>query len=268
VIAFLVIVVSVACVSRAVAEPPSPSLVSAIGIDQHLGEKLPLDLKFKDDHGKDVTLGECLDGKPTILVLAYYQCPMLCTQVLNSLTRSASALPWPAGEKFRIVVASIDPTETTDMAAAKKRSYVQLYTHRDAAAGWSFLTGDQTNIERLAQAVGFRYHYDEKSKQYAHASGIMVVTPSGELSRYFYGLDYPTVDLRLALVEASEGHIGSPVDQFLLLCFHYDPLTGRYGLAIMNMLRFLGAATVVVLGTFIAVNLRRERRTNEPEVAP
>jgi protein SCO1 len=235
--------------------PPVPD----VGIDQHLDQNVPLDLAFRDEQGRAARLGDYFGDKPVVLVLAYYQCPMLCTQVLNGLTRTASALPWPAGEKYRIVVVSIDPTETAELAAAKKRTYLKLYTYRNTAAGWSFLTGDEANIKRLADAVGYRYRYDPVTRQYAHGSGIMVLTPGGKLSRYFYGIDYPTRDLRLALVEASEGKIGSPVDQVLLLCFHYDPLTGKYGLAIMNVLRVLGAATVAALGSFIVINVRRDR---------
>jgi protein SCO1/2 len=249
-----------AAATQARAQAPIPPIMKDVGIDQKLDGQVPLDLVFRDSDGHEATLGEHFGSKPVILVLAYYQCPMLCTQVLNGLTRTASALPWPAGDKYRIVVVSIDPTEDPSLAAAKKRSYLHLYTHRDAEEGWRFLTGDQANIERLAEAVGYRYRYDERSKQYAHGSGIMIVTPEGKLSRYFYGIDYPSRDVRLALVEASEGKIGSPVDAFLLLCFHYDPLTGRYGLAIINMLRVAGVATVAALGAFMFVNLRRERR--------
>ncbi|HEX4129263.1 MAG TPA: SCO family protein [Pirellulales bacterium] len=248
------------------AQPPIPAPLLDVGIDQHLNEQLPLDLAFRDEQGRAVKLGDYFGSRPVVLILAYYQCPMLCTQVLNGITRTASAMPWPAGEKYHIVVVSIDPTETPGLAAAKKRSYQQLYAYRNAADGWSFLTGDEPQIERLAAAVGYRYRYDPKSKQYAHGSGIMIATPEGKLSRYFYGIDYPTRDLRLALVEASEGKIGSPVDRFLLLCFHYDPLTGRYGVAIMNVIRALGVATVAVLGAFIAMSLRRERKSRIPDL--
>lgn len=245
-----------------VAPAPSgqASILAGVGFDQRLDVPLPLDLAFRDERGERVTLDEYFFERPVVLALVYYQCPMLCTQVLNGLTQSLAALEFDAGEEFDVLVVSFDPTETPDLAASKKAAYLRRYDRPGAEAGWHFLTGDRASIERLTETVGFRYRYDERSKQYAHASGAIVLTPEGRTSRYFYGIDFPTRDLRLGLVEASAGRIGSPVDQILLLCFHYDPATGRYGLAIHRVMRVACAVTVLGLAGFIALSLRRERR--------
>jgi protein SCO1/2 len=241
-------------------ENPQKSLLSEVRFDQRLDTLLPLELTFRDERGAVRPLRMYFGEKPVVLALVYYRCPMLCTQVLNGLVTSLRALELSAGKDFEVVLVSIDPRETPAMALKKKQSYLHRYGRPESAAGWHFLTGDQENIERLAAAVGYQYRYDPKSDQYAHASGLMVLTPQGRLARYFYGIDYPTRDLRLSLVEASAGKIGSPVDQVLLFCFHYDPATGRYGLAIVRLLRVAGMLTVAALGSFVALSLWRERR--------
>lgn len=237
-----------------------PDILKKIGIDQRLGEQAPLDLEFYDEAGNTVPLQQYFGEKPVILALVYYNCPMLCNLVLNGLTKNLKPLSFSAGEEFDIISLSFDHRETPALAAEKKKNYLKDYDRASAASGWHFLTGDSVNISRLAEAVGFRYQYDPVTKEYAHAGGIMVLTPQGKLARYFYGVDYPSRDLRLSLVEASENKIGSPVDQLLLYCYHYDPRTGKYGLVIMNVLRLAGIATVLVLVAFVIVMLRRDRK--------
>lgn len=237
-----------------------PDILKKIGIDQRLGEQAPLDLEFYDEAGNTVLLQQYFGEKPVILALVYYNCPMLCNLVLNGLTKNLKPLSFSAGEEFDIISLSFDHRETPALAAEKKKNYLKDYDRASAASGWHFLTGDSVNISRLAEAVGFRYQYDPVTKEYAHAGGIMVLTPQGKLARYFYGVDYPSRDLRLSLVEASENKIGSPVDQLLLYCYHYDPRTGKYGLVIMNVLRLAGIATVLVLVAFVIVMLRRDRK--------
>jgi protein SCO1/2 len=228
-----------------------------VGLDQRLGESVPLDLPFRDEAGQSVTLGRYFQGKPVVLVLAYYRCPMLCTQVLNGLVAAMRPLPFELGQDYQVVTVSFDPREGPELAAAKKASYRDSYGRPGVDEGWHFLTGDQPAIDRLARAVGFRYVYDPKQGQFAHASGVMVLTPQGRLVRYFYGINYPPRDLRLGLVEASEGRVGSPVDQLLLLCYHYDPATGTYSAAAMTFVRLGGLATVLALGIFLVRGWRR-----------
>ena len=235
-----------------------PALLRDVGLDQKLGNAIPLDLVFRDEHAHTVALGQFFRQKPVILTLVYYQCPMLCTEVLNGLLRSAKELPLEIGKDFTIVTVSIDPTERPILANVKHELYTGLYGRPGGQQGWHFLTGDEAQIKALAQAVGFRYAYDSASGQFAHASGIMLLTPEGKLARYFYGISYPPRDLRLALVEASEEKIGSPIDQILLYCFHYDPATGKYGLVISRVIKAAGALTVLSLGLVIAILFRRE----------
>jgi protein SCO1 len=245
-----------------------PALLRDVGLDQKLGNAIPLDLTFRDEHGSPVQLRHFFGEKPVVLTLVYYQCPMLCTEVLNGLLRSAKELPLEIGKDFTIVTVSIDPTERPILANVKHELYTGLYGRPGGPRGWHFLTGDETQIKLLAQAVGFRYAYDSASGQFAHASGIMLLTPEGKLARYFYGISYPPRDLRLGLVEASRGRIGSPIDQILLYCFHYDPATGKYGLLISRVIKAAGALTVLSLGFVIAILFRREnyglsdKRTN------
>ena len=237
-----------------------PELLKDVGIDQKLNDEIPLDLTFRDEHGKTVELAQFFGSKPVILTLVYYNCPMLCTQVLNGLDRTLKQLPMDIGKDFNVVTVSIDPTERPVLAEAKQAMYTGMYGRPGAADGWRFLTGDEPQIKRLAQAVGFRYAYDSESKQFAHASVIMMLTPEGRLSRYFYGIQYPARDIRLGLEEASQGKISSPVDQILLFCYHFDPHSAKYTPYAMGLLRLAGAATVLMLGGFVFISLRRERR--------
>ena len=235
-----------------------PELLKDVGVDQKLNASVPLDLMFRDEHGKAVVLGQYFGGKPVILTLVYYNCPMLCTQVLNGLDRSLEQIPMTIGKDFNVVTVSIDPTEQPSLAEAKQAVYTGMYRRAGALEGWHFLTGKESQIQQLAASVGFRYAYDADSKQYAHASAIMLLTPEGKISRYFYGVTYPERDMRLGLVEASEGKIGSPVDQVLLFCYHYDPHTGKYGLLVSRVLQLGGLATVLVGGIFLILLFRGE----------
>ncbi len=235
-----------------------PSLLKEVGIDQKLNQSIPLDLVFRDEHGKPVQLGEYFGQKPVILSLVYYNCPMLCTQVLNGIESSLKLIPMDIGKQFNVVTVSIDPTERPVLAEAKQALYTGLYGRPGAATGWHFLTGDEQQIRQLANALGFRYAYDPDSKQFAHASAIMIATPQGKISRYFYGIQFPSRDLRLGLVEASDGKIGTPVDQVLLFCYHYDPSTGKYGLLISRLIQTAGAITVLAIGTLILVLYKKE----------
>ncbi|MDZ7360585.1 MAG: SCO family protein [candidate division KSB1 bacterium] len=239
-----------------------PPMLRGVGIDQKLGAQLPLELTFRDENGQETPLRKYFHEKPVILAFVYYECPMLCTQVLNGLLETLKTLSFDAGKQFDVLVVSFDPSETSKLAAEKKAGYLQQYGRPGAESGWHFLTGDSAAIRRLTEAAGFRYQYDPVTDQFAHASGVIVITPQGKIARYFYGIEYAGRDLRLALVEASENKIGSPVDVLLLYCFHYDPQTGKYGLVIMNVLRVAGIATVLALGTFMIVMFRRDRREN------
>jgi protein SCO1 len=247
-----------------------PPLLDEVGLDQRLHEHIPLDLVFRDEAGAPVRLGDYFGAKPVILTLAYYDCPNLCTMILNGLLRTLRTLSFSVGEQFNVVTVSIDPDNTPAMATAKKARYIEGYGRSGAADGWHFLTGKADAIQRLAQAVGFRYTYDAEHDQFAHASGIMLLTPEGELARYFYGVEYAPRDVRLGLVEAAANRIGTPVDQLLLFCYHYDPKSGTYSLAILNTLRMAGLGTVLVLGVFMGVMFRRDRRptsSHEPSEA-
>jgi protein SCO1/2 len=244
----------------AVAQGYSPEFLDKIGIDQRLDEQVPMDLVFQDERGNDVRLGDLFGDKPVLLTLVYYECPMLCTEILNGVLRSLNALSFNVGEEFNIITVSFDPDETPTLALTKKRLYVDRYGRPGAEAGWHFLTGDEESIRRLTDAVGFRYTYVPARDQYAHASGITILTPTGKVSRYFYGIEYPTRDLRLGLVEAAANKIGTAVDQILLLCFHYDPTTGKYGMVIMNVIRLVGFATVAALAAFVVPGWIRDRR--------
>jgi protein SCO1/2 len=230
-----------------------------IGIDQRLDQQLPLDLQFRDETGKTVRLSEYFGRKPVILTFAYYECPMLCTLVLNGTLKAMRAISLDLGTDFEAVNISINPRETPALAAAKRELYVREYGRPGAEDSWHFLTGDEASIHRATQAAGYRYVYDPRTGLYSHASGIMVLTPDGKFARYFYGLEYSARDLRLGLVEAASGRIGSPVDQVLLLCFHYDPISGKYGLLITRVIQVVGTATALALGGLIFVMFRRDR---------
>lgn len=235
-----------------------PRELEEVRIDQRLDESLPLDAVFRDENGDEVKLGAYFGSKPVVLALVYYSCPMLCNQVLNGMTSGLDVLKaFSIGKEFEVVTVSFDPRETPELARQKKETYIKWYKREGAAEGWHFLTGDQPNIDRLTEAAGFHYKWDEKTTQFIHASGIMIATPDGKLARYFYGIEYAPKDLRLGLVEASAGKIGSPVDQLLLYCYHYDPASGKYGAAVMNIMKLGGAATVIaIIAMFIVFRMR------------
>lgn len=235
-----------------------PSLLKNVGIDQKLNHQVPLNLQFRDERGSTVTLGQYFTGKPVILALVYYQCPMLCTQVLNSLLLAARQMSLQMGKDYRIVTVSIDPRDGPTDALLKHRLYTGEYGRDLTGEGWHFLTGQNLQIHELADAVGFRYAYDSQSGQYAHPSVIMILTPAGKLSEYFYGIVYPARGLRLALVQASNGKIGNPVDALLLLCCSYNATTGRYGLVISRVIKFAAALTLFALALLIFYLRRRE----------
>lgn len=235
-----------------------------VGIDQKLNEQLPLDLKFRNEKGETVELGEYFHSKPVILSLVYYKCPMLCTQVLNGMVETFRTMKMTAGTEFEIVTVSIDHRETPAMAAEKKEVYVEEYGRANVGQSWHFLVGDSVSIQKLADAVGFRFVYDPPTKQFAHASGIMVATPKGRIARYLYGIEYGAKDLTFSLMDAAQGKIGSVVDKILLLCYHYDPTTGKYGMVVANLLRAGGVLTVVVIAAYMFFNIRRERKRVVP----
>ena len=239
-----------------------PAALRDVKIEQKLDQQLPLDLTFRDENGQAVKLGQYFGKKPVVLALVYYDCPMLCTQVLNGMVTSFRVLPFQIGKEFEVVTVSFDPRETSTLAAHKKKIYLDYLPEKMRAGardGWHFLTGDATNIAHLTEAVGFHYRYDEATKQFAHASGIMLTTPQGKLSRYFYGIEYSARDLRLGLIESSENKIGSPVDQLLLYCYHYDPATGKYGAAIMKVMRVAGVITVLgILAMLLLLKARHQ----------
>jgi protein SCO1/2 len=269
---FLVGSVPAVAAAREVAPPPRassdivPGLFQKVRFDQNLEALLPLDVPLRDEQGKTVTLGTYFGRRPVIVNLVYYECPMLCNEVLNSLLRSLNALEFSVGKEFEVVTVSIDPGETPALAARKKASYLKRYGRPKASQGWHFLTGEEASIRRLADTVGFHYVYDPRSDQYAHPAGIAIATPQGRIARYYFGISYPARDLRLSLVEAAAGKIGSPMDQILLMCFHYDPRTGKYNVAIMNVIRLLGCLTLASLGTFMFVMFRRDRREKAQEI--
>lgn len=237
-----------------------PAILGNVGIEQKRGAQAPLDLPFSDETGHPATLRE-YSGKPVILALVYYQCPSLCNMVLNGVLRSVRNLSLSAGQDYEIVAVSFDPRETPEMAAAKRESYLKGYARAGGERGWHFLTGEQASSKGLADAVGFHYAYDSVTNQYAHGSAIMLLTPEGRVSKYFYGINYPERDLRLGLVEASNRQIGSPLDQVMLYCYHYDPSNGKYGLVIMNLLRLGGLLTVGALAVFMIAMFRRDARS-------
>lgn len=236
-----------------------PSILDQVGLDQRLDQQVPLNLAFNDENGQAVQLQQYFGSKPVILMLVYYQCPMLCTQVLNGFTGAMNGIVrFNIGREFNVVTVSIDPRDTPQDAAAAKKKYLQRYRRAGAAEGWHFLTGKKDQIDALAQAVGFRYAWDPEIQQYAHASGIMLLTPAGRVAQYYYGIEYAPRDIQLGLVEASKGKIGSVVDQVLLYCYHYDPRQGKYGAAIFNILRLTALATILALGGFMLVMFRRD----------
>lgn len=249
--------------------PPAnmrPPRLENVGIEQHLDAQIPPELVFRDETGQSVKLGDYFGKKPLILNLVYYNCTMLCGEALAGISGSMRLLKFDLGKEFDVVTVSFDPRETPEIAAVKKKDYVKRYGREGAAAGWHFLTGSAESVNVLTKAVGFQYQYDEKIDQFAHATAIMVLTPQGRISRYFYGVDFPPKDLRMGLVEASQGKIGNAVDQVLLYCYHYDPATGKYGAIVANILKLAGAATILILGGMILVLRRMEKMV--PRRAP
>lgn len=241
-------------------ETGRPPVLREVGFDQNLGQNVPLDLPFTNDRGERVTLGDYLGERPVVLLPAYYSCPMLCPLTIEGTARALKTLAFDAGKEFDVVVFSFDPEDETAGAARQKKAALARYGRDGAARGWHFLTGAPTSIAALTTAIGYRYALDEKSGEYAHPAGLVVLTPTGKISRYLFGLDPSARDLRLALIESTEEKIGSPLDQVLLFCFQYDPTHGRYSAIALGSMRALAALTVVSLGLFIGVALWRERR--------
>jgi len=248
--------------TQGIMSPPAnarPPYLTNVGIEQHLDAQVPADLAFTDDTGHPVKLGDYFSKKPLILNLVYYNCPMLCGEALAGLTGSMKMIKFDVGNEFEVLTVSFNPQETPQLAAEKKKDYLKRYGRPGAATGWHFLTGSPDSINALTKAVGFQYQYDAARNQYAHATAIMVLTPQGRISRYFYGVDFPPKDLRMGLVEASEGKIGNAVDQVLLYCYHYDPAAGKYGAVVSNMLKLGGALTILFIGVMILILIRLER---------
>ncbi len=246
--------------SRTQADDQRPIPLRSVAFEQRLGKQVPLDLQFRDETGKVVHLGDYFGKKPVILTLVYYTCQDLCPLLLDGLVRTLRPLSFDIGKQFNVVTVSFDPRDTPQLAAAKKQDFIQRYGRPGAARGWHFLTGQSPAIRRLTNAVGFRYTYDAQTQEFGHATGVMLLTPGGKTARYFYGIDFSPRDIRLGLIETSENKIGSPIDQLLLFCYHYDPATGKYGIIITDVIRLAGIATVLALGTFILVMLRSERK--------
>jgi protein SCO1 len=239
-----------------------PGILGRIGIDQRLNTQLPLDLPFVDESGRQVRLGDYFGRRPVILALVYYECPMLCTQVLNGLVTALGVMEFEPGREFDVVAVSFNPKEGPGLASQKKANYLERYGRPHTAQGWHFLTGNQESISRLTEAVGFRYEFDDRIGQFAHGAGIEVLTPQGTISKYFYGIEYSARDIRLGVIEASEERIGTAIDDVLLFCYHYDPATGRYGAAVLRLVRVAGVATVLIFLSFLTVTLRREKAAN------
>jgi protein SCO1 len=241
-----------------------PAALRDVAFDQKLNQQVPLDLEFRDESGKNVQLANYFNGKPVILTFVYFKCRDLCPLLMDGLVRSLRALSFSAGNEFNLLTVSFDAHDTPALAAAKKNDFIRQYSRTGAAAGWHFLTGDGASIQKLADSVGFHYTYDEHTGEFAHATGIVLLTTGGKTSRYFYGIDFSPRDLRLGLIEAAAQKIGSPIDQLLLFCYHYDPVTGKYGPLITNVVRMAGLATALLLGGFIFVMLKRERSNAAP----
>ena len=236
----------------------APPQLKDVTFRQKLNDTLPLDAMFKDENGNPVALGTYFGHRPVVLAFVYYSCPMLCTQVMNGISSALKVLPFKAGEDFDVVLVSFDPRDTPAIAAGKKQAHLQYWSVETTASAWHFLTGDEATIKRVTAAAGFNYRWDEPTAQFAHVSGVLVVNPDGKLSRYFYGVEYSPKDLRLALVESGQGHVGSAVDELLLYCYHYDPSSGKYGVVVMNLIRLGGVLTMLAMGSFILLNRRRD----------
>jgi protein SCO1 len=246
------------------AQTGPPAITKGVGLDQKLNAPVPLDVLLRNETGQAVPLRTYFGEKPVVLALVYYRCPNLCSLTLTEMVHGLRRVAFEPGRDYNVVVTSIDPSETPQLAAEAKKAYAKEFGRASFDSGWHFLTGTQDSISRLASAVGFRYRWDDPTRQFVHAGGIMVATPDGKLSRYFYGVRYAPADLRMALVEASQEKIGSPVDAILLYCFHYDVTQGKYTLAIFNILKMGAGLTVLALGGLIFVLLRREKKQTPP----
>jgi protein SCO1/2 len=252
---------AVAAVSPLLAEENArPTILREIGFDQNLGAALPLNLAFRDESGAAVTLGDYFGKKPVVLNLVYFDCPMLCTVTLNGMASALNQISFDVGKEFEVVTISFDPKEGPAQAAARKKQFLARYKHPGGDAGWHFLTGEVGAIHAVTKAVGFRYVYDQASRQFAHPAGTVILTPDGKIARYLFGVEYAPRDLRLALVEAADRKIGSPIDAVFLACYRYDPQTGRYSASVMRIVRVAGVLTVAGLGAFVLASLRKERR--------
>ena len=258
--AMLLALTGVAAFSASAQQATTPAILSKVGMTQNLNAQIPPDLVFRDEAGKAVRIGDFFGQKPIVLSLVYFDCPALCTEVLNGELRTMKAISLDLGKDFDAVTVSFEPKDTPALARAKRDVYIGQYGRPGAEDHWHFLTGNQQSIDALTNAAGFHYAYDSSIRQYAHAAAILVLTPDGRIDRYFYGVIYPARDVRLGLVEASEGKIGSLTDHALLYCYQYDPMTGKYGVVIMNVLRAAGGLTVLLLGIFMTVMFLRERK--------
>ena len=265
--ALLALAPALAAAQMGAVPPPSPAtpgVLPQVGFDQRLGESVPLDLAFTDDTGRAVKLADYFGKKPVVLSLVYYDCPMLCTLSLNGLAGALEVLSFVPGQEFEVVTVSFDPRETPALAAAKKKAYLARYKRPGAQAGWHFLTGPAESIAALTRAVGFRYVWDEPTKQFAHPAGVVVLSPEGRVSHYLFGVEYAPKDLRLALVAAAGGRIGGPADQLQLYCYRYDPHAGRFSASILNLVRLLGVLTVLGLAAFILTASVARKSHGEP----
>jgi protein SCO1/2 len=256
---FPLVLAATLAAASAGAQSGLPAALTDVGWDQRIGEKLPLDVRVRDEAGRELPLGEYFGKRPVVLAFVYYQCPMLCTLALNGLVSAMGVLSFEPGREYEVVTISFDPEDTAERAAANKRSYLNRLRRSGAQSGWHFVTASEEAVKQLTGAAGFRYAWDEPTRQFAHPAGIVVATPEGTLSHYLFGIEYAPRDLRYALVEASAGRLGTALDQAVLYCFSYDPATGRYGMVIMRVVRVAGIATVIALGGFVALMLRRER---------
>ena len=241
-------------------KPALPGALEGVGIDQKLNQQVPLNLQFRDEFGRTLPLSTYFHGKPVLLALVYYRCPMLCTQILNGTIGALKAVSLEPAKDFEVVSVSFDPKDTYELAASKKQMYMRRFARTGSSNGFHFLTGDEANIKALTNAVGFHYKYDPATDQFAHASGIMILTPEGKLSKYFYGVEYSPRDVRLGLVEASQNKIGNLADEALLFCYHYDPTTGKYGAVAIDFLRLAGAAFVLLGAAWMLIAWRRDVR--------
>ena len=266
-VALLLLTLSgIAAIPASAQQSTMPAILSKVGITQNLNKQIPPDLMFRDESGKPVRIGDYFGQKPIVLSLVYFDCPALCTEVLNGELRTMNAISLNLGQDFEAITVSFEPKDTPALAKAKRDVYIGQYGRKGAANHWHFLTGEQPSIDALTNAAGFQYAYDSAIRQYAHAAAILVLTPDGRIDRYFYGVVYPARDLRLGLVEASQGKIGTLTDHAMLYCYQYDPMTGKYGVVIINVLRAAGGLTVLLLGIFMTVMFLRERK--RPVIVP